>query len=141
LLHGLKLLVFLISLADTRSIRDNSCVQALQGAVEVLLVGLSVAVEVALLVGLHVGWDKDPVLANVTSGGSLSVEALSDGLKASEPLDRGLVDVLVLELWGQNHVDLPLLGDLLLVHLHLLLLLLDTDVDAVHQDVFVDDVG
>lgn len=106
-----------------------------------LLVGLSVAVEVAVLVGLHVGWDKDSVLANVTSSRSLSVKLLSDGLKASEPLDWGLVDVLVLELWGQNHVNLPLLGDLLLVHLHLLLLLLDTDVDAVHQDIFVDDVG
>ena len=74
LLHCLKLLVFLIGLADTRCVRHNSLVQAFQCVVEVLLVRLSVTIEVAVLIRLHVGWDKDSISVNVTSSRSLFVK-------------------------------------------------------------------
>jgi hypothetical protein len=74
----------------------------------------------------------------------LEVELLvlrGDILEAAESSDTLSVYVHVVELWLLNRFELLLLGDLLLEHLHFLLVLLDAHVGAVSKNVSVDDLG
>lgn len=131
---------FLIGLADARGVWYDSLVQALQCAVEMFLICLCITLEVAIVYSLHLWWHIDSILIDIAGSGLFFVILIGDGFKAVKSLDWGLVDVLVLELWLQHDIKESLFGHFLLVHLHLLLLFLDTDVDAVYKDIFVDDI-
>ena len=129
-LHLLHLLEFLIGLADARGVRYHSLVQALECAVKMFLICLCITVEVVIYFGFHLWWHIDSILIDITGSGLFLVILIGDGFEAGESLDWLLVDVHVLNLRWEDSVEVLLLGDLLLVHLHLLLVFLNAVVDA-----------
>jgi len=105
-----------------------------------LLICLGITVEVAIILGLRLWWHIDTLSIDKACSGLLLVKLVGDGLEAAESLHWRLVDVLVLKFWLKHCLKESLLGHLLLEHLHLFLLFLDTDVDAVDKNVLVDDI-
>lgn len=105
-----------------------------------LLVCLCITVEVAIILGFHLWWNINSILINITSSGLFFIKFISDSLEAAESLDWFLVNVLVLELWLQHNIKESLFSHFLLVHLHFLLLFLDTDMDTMYENIFVNDI-
>ena len=102
-----------------------SLLKLLENLVQVLLVGGGVAVE------------EPAGLLVVVAIGTFFV-GISDALEARQSWDSSLcVDIDILELGVLHTVLVPLLGDLLLEHLQLFLILLHADVHAVDHDIRV----
>lgn len=113
---------------DSTVLRNSTGGELLQDFVKLMLVGSGISIEIATLLVCLI---FKVVLIGLGS----------DSFEAAKSLELLSVDVHVVDLWLLDTLELLLLGHLLLEHFHLLLVLLDTHIDAVSKDISINDLS